>query len=406
MSESALTEKKERLWSPNFIKICVISLIIGLALNMTNSTISLYINALYGENVMSGVLSVGFAVASVACRLVGGRLSDRFGRTLFLNAGMLVCAVAVLGLGLSKSMALLVVLRILQGMGHSMANTTSTALGVDVTPQSRMNEGTSFVTMGFFLAAAVSATLVLDLVGDNGAYLNSFLFVAVILVLGVILSATCRFSTDPQYIKNQELAKRENQNGTSGKGAFSVIEPRAVPAAALFTLISFAFSILTSFLLVHANEAGIENAGWYFTISAIMSLVTRLFAGRLADKYGPVSVLLPALICGVVGFVILAATTNQALFFLSGALYGVLNGISGPICYTHAIQSSPKDRRGSATATYYLSTDIAHGFGTMIWAVIIDAIGFAGAFTISAATLAVTVVLAFPILRWRPKQEA
>lgn len=402
---SGVPEKKERLWSLNFIKICVVSLIIGLALNMTNSTISLYINAEYGSNAMSGVLSVGFAVASMLFRLLGGRISDKFGRTFLQIVGMGMSVSAVLGIGLVRSLPLLVAFRILQGAGHSLSNTAVTAAGVDITPQSRLNEGSSFVTMGFFLSSAVAATLSLALIGDNDRFSNVFFFVAAILGLGILLTATVRLKKDPQYQKNMELAKRDAEKMPRPKGIRGMIEVRAIPAAVLYTIISTAYSILTAFLLVHAKEAGIEGAGWYFTISAILTFAARTFTGPVADKYGPKGLLLASLACGIASFLMLAFSTNRVLFFVSGALYGLLNGISGPVCYAHAIKCSPKDRRGTATGTYYLSSDIAHGLGTMMWALIIDAIGFTGAFLVSAGILVIAVIVSFPVFRYNPKLD-
>jgi len=396
-------EEKERLWTWNFLKICVISLIVGLALNMTNNTLSLYIKATYGSNTMSGVLSVGFALASMVFRLLGGRISDRFGRILLQIVGMSLSIAAVLGIGLSRSLVLLVAFRILQGVGHSVSNTTVTAAGVDITPPGRMNEGSSFVTMGFFLSSAVAATLVLALIGDSEAYSRVFFFVAAILAVGILLAATTRLTKDPQYLKNQARAQAAPK-ATRPRGVRELFELRAVPAGVLYTIISLAFSILNTFLLVFAREQGIAGAGWFFTLSAITTLLARTFAGQLADRHGPQGVLLLCLGSGIVCFLLLALTRSPVLFFIAGGLFGLLNGIAGPVCYAHAIRCSPQDRRGSATGTFYLSADIANGLGALLWAVIIDGIGFTGSFLIGAGVLVLAVVLSFPILRYRPRE--
>ncbi|MBZ5869585.1 MFS transporter, partial [Escherichia coli] len=58
-----------------------------------------------------------YTTVLAAVLILAGRLGDRFGRRRVLAWGLSVFAVASVGAGLSNSVALLIVARVLQGIG-------------------------------------------------------------------------------------------------------------------------------------------------------------------------------------------------------------------------------------------------------------------------------------------------
>ena len=78
-----------------------------------------------------GLFFTTFTAASLAVRLLAGRVSDRYGRAAVLRAASLTLAVALTGLGLANSAATLLAAAALLGVGLGMNSPTVMAWTID-----------------------------------------------------------------------------------------------------------------------------------------------------------------------------------------------------------------------------------------------------------------------------------
>ncbi len=76
---------------------------------------------LSADGISLGLLSTSFAVAYLAAQLPVGYLADRFGASAFLVGGYLVCAAAGLIFYLAPNAGVILVARIVQGIGEAPA---------------------------------------------------------------------------------------------------------------------------------------------------------------------------------------------------------------------------------------------------------------------------------------------
>ena len=84
---------------------------------------------------------VGLAsIASVATRLLSARAIDRKGRRPFALGGLALFATATALLPLAASLASLLALRAMQGVGWGLATTAIASLVADLAPASRRGE--------------------------------------------------------------------------------------------------------------------------------------------------------------------------------------------------------------------------------------------------------------------------
>ncbi|WP_081706678.1 MFS transporter [Nocardia sp. CNY236] len=81
---------------------------------------------------MAGVVLTAFASGTVAVLFAAGRGSDRWGRKPFLIAGLLVCAVGTVGLGLTTSLLWLLATSFLAGIGSGMYTPSQQAAIADI----------------------------------------------------------------------------------------------------------------------------------------------------------------------------------------------------------------------------------------------------------------------------------
>jgi len=118
------------------------------------------INARLGQGAEAfGLEMAAFVAAFVLTQPVAGRLSDRFGRTPFVVAGLLVAAPALLAQGFVATALGMGLARAVQGVGAAMAFGPSLALAGDYATANDSASTLSVLTMAFGLGAGVGPIL-------------------------------------------------------------------------------------------------------------------------------------------------------------------------------------------------------------------------------------------------------
>jgi EmrB/QacA subfamily drug resistance transporter len=132
----------------------------GSALNLAIPTIGAEMHA---SAVTLNWVVTAFLVASAAFLLPFGRTGDLFGRKRVFIAGMLVSAAAATACGLAHSIAWLVALRVLHGVGAAMGFATSVAILTSVFPAARRGRvfgiSTASTYTGLSLGPVIGGTL-------------------------------------------------------------------------------------------------------------------------------------------------------------------------------------------------------------------------------------------------------
>ena len=156
-----------------------------------------------------------------------------------------------------------------------------------------------------------------------------------------------------------------------------MFEPRALSGAIPVFMMSPVFGFVISFASLYGLSIGVENAGLFFTITAISMILMRISSRAYMDRVAPLKIFGVAAVCGIVTFALfLAAPSNLALFNAAGAFYGVCLGVSMPVAQSVAVKSSPSHRWGATNALFLFMMDVGFGLGTALWGTLNDAFGF------------------------------
>ena len=86
------------------------------------------------------------------------------------------------------------------------------------------------------------------------------------------------------------------------------------------------------------------------------------------------------------------ATTPMAII-LPAPLLGLGYGAAQPAFQALAIQSAPIERAGVSTATYFLALDISVGAGSIILALLANALGYQYLYIIAALVMVIALSL-------------
>ncbi|MFZ2176018.1 MAG: MFS transporter [Rhodococcus sp. (in: high G+C Gram-positive bacteria)] len=90
------------------------------------------VEALQRDEALAGVALTVFAVGNALVLMVSGRLSDTYGRKVFVILGLLVCGAATVGMGFSESLVVFLVLSAVAGIGSGVMSPAQQAAVADV----------------------------------------------------------------------------------------------------------------------------------------------------------------------------------------------------------------------------------------------------------------------------------
>ena len=147
----------DRVWNSSFLRVLLYAVLCQFTMAVTNTVLPLYVmNGLGRSATESGLLGTLFTLGSLVCRFVSGRLSDRFGRRLCMAAGALLVGLCLLALGFETTLGLLLLTKVLQGVGHAVNSTASNAAAAETLPPDRMGQGLGWYSLHSMLVNAVT----------------------------------------------------------------------------------------------------------------------------------------------------------------------------------------------------------------------------------------------------------
>ena len=156
-----------------------------LGMGIVTPFLPIYANTLGASSLEIGLIQSAFSITGIGTLLFIGRLSDRFGRKIFLSGGLTILAISSLGLMYANDPVHLILWRFIQGLGGAAHLPIAQSYLGDITP-----EGSEGKWMGHFnavLFAGIGAgPLFGGIITDAFSISTAFLFMAVLNVLGLI----------------------------------------------------------------------------------------------------------------------------------------------------------------------------------------------------------------------------
>ena len=424
--DSRRESPREQLWSTTFVLVVVSTLCCFMVGQGLNSSTSVYVALYGGTAAYAGVLGAVFSAAAAVVRLLSGPLIDGRGRRIVMLVGFAVLIVGTVGPLFTRDVAPFVVFRILQGAGFSAVTTASATAAADALPASRMGEGIGYYGLGQALSMSVGPALALALVSTDPPE-NLFIGVTAIAVVGLAMIFLCRYEKHPEMLPEGAVYRRRLEEGESeaarrgtaealeatGRAgaaeaaeasetttstaqsrmeeqprresiASRIFEKHALPGTLPMIVLSPAFGFVIFFVGLYGASLGVGNAGLFYTLSAVSMILVRLKSGAFMDRFAPIKILPFALACGLVAFGMLVACgtvldgtpVRDAVFNLSGIVYGFCSGIALPLNQSVAVKNTPPERWGAANALFQLANDVGIGGACVIWGIVNDCFGF------------------------------
>lgn len=374
-----------RLWSPAFINYGVSSGIFFMAHYVLVAALPIILTAELGGTALdAGLAMTYFQIGTILCRPFTGRLIDGVDKRIILLISSVLFFIIMGLFNLTTSLQTIFVLRGIHGAIFALGTTVIAALAVVVLPASRKGEGINmfavFSNIAMVLGPAVGL-YTLQAYGSSALYI----FLTIMTVLAFILSNAIRLP--------KELAKPK-QKSSKGWSISQFIEKRSLPWALMGLFIGFTYSGVLVFIPIELNSIGAGVWGSvFFALFALMIIISRPLVGKIYARYGSRFVIYPGIILFIMGLAILGIADTPVGIIGTAPLLGLGYGAAQPAFQALAVQSAPIERAGVSTATYFLALDIAVGAGSIILAMIANALGYQYLYQITALIMVVALGL-------------
>ncbi len=392
------------LWSKHFVKIILASCLVASCMFFHNAVTTLYVVSLGGTAAYAGVMLTCFTIVATIMRIISGRLLDRRGRRKIILIGLVIYAAATASLTVGY-LPYLPFARAIQAIGYSMATTGIAVAVADVVPTPKMGEGLGYSMLANNVASALGPIIALWIYNLTENYAIVYYVSVGLLALSFVIMLLCRYEVDREFFEKKqsyefavlgERARMAAQRPEGEKRSFlsTVFEKKALPSTITSVFIFLGNGAVIAYIVLFANTINVEKASLFFTLQAVMTIAARLLFSKLSDKYAPLVSIVPGTLVLALGYFFLVLAPNQHLFFyLAGAALGLGAGIATPALNAEAVRFVPQSRRGAASATFFMATDIGIGIGGVLWGKILDNAGFRPVFLGCILCIGISIVL-------------
>lgn len=336
---------------------------------------------------LAGSIAGVVSITSLLVRPLSGYLVDHLNKKYLLIVASILLGIAMFGLSLSSSIGWMIFFRICQGIGFAINGTCCIAMAIAYMPQERLGEGIGYFGVANIVSTSVAPAIGIEL-ADRLGYVNTIMLAG----CSVLAAGVCMILFRYYHFESKE------RFGQSIVAACESIRPRdlfslrLLPLALFVAAFSLANSIVSSYLASHCQAIGMENYSMYFTINAIVMVATRPFLGKLSDKKGASVVLFPAYLLAAAAMLLISRASAIWMIYLAAVLKALGQGSGQPTLQAECLKRLGPSKRGLATSTFYVGSDVANGLGPIIGAFVVEKANYAASFDLSAVILAVAFV--------------
>lgn len=333
-----------------------------------------------GDEATVGLVVGTLTFTAVLVRPLLGWAIDQYGRRTLLLASIALFAVTGLVYPLTASLAALVAVRIIQGLGWSGIPPATSTMAADLVPPKRRGEGIAYVSTSQSVAMAVGPAIGLFLAGAFG-YTEAFLSAVALALFALVLAL---------FIRDRYVPPKEKR----GFGLQDVVERSSVTPSAITALLTFVFGGLTAFIPLDALDRNLGNPAVFFVTFSVVLIVVRPVTGRLSDRQARRGILLfPGIGLVALSLFVLSFTEAPWTLPVTAVLWALGFGVAQPVLRAMVLDLAPRERWGSANATLGSAYDLGTALGAVLLGVVASQVGIPAMFAYASLTMALAFVM-------------
>ena len=360
--------EESRLFTRAFLLLGIADLTYFVAIGIAIHGLPLYVTGPVGSDEAGAGLAFGaFGVTALLCRPFVGRLSDVRGRRPLMLFGATLCAVGMVLLPLADSLALVVGIRLLQGVAEAAFFVAGFAMLADLAPESRMGEALSYNSLGLYLGMALGPPLG-ELLIEQSGYDAAWYGATALSLLAAVLVLTI-----PEPVREP-----------GGDGHGRLIHRPGIPISIGFFASLAALGGFLAFASLRAGEVGLSNTSLALLTYGLIVAFCRVAFARVPDRLPSLPLGAASLVAIALGLLLVAGWSSPVGMMTGVAVMSVGVAFSTPAFFAAIFATASPSERGAAAGTASAFIDLGLGFGPIALGLVADASGISWALGVGA----------------------
>ncbi len=349
-----------------------------------------------------GSFVVSFGLVKAVLNLIGGRLSERFGRKPLLVAGWASALPIPILLLTAPSWSWVVLANVLLGINQGLAWSMSVNAKIDLVGSARRGLAVGLDEAGGYGGMALGALITAYLAAAFGLRPAPFLFAALVIALALLMGAVLMEETLPYAGAEAETA--------GGPGAVEPVRFGQIFALASFrsrtlfaiaqagavekfvdTLVWLAFP-----LYLRSQDLSLDSIGKVAFVYGIVWGLGQIPAGQLADRIGRKAPIAIGMFICAAGVFAVPLASGLTAWLAASAVAGAGMALLYPNLMTAAADAAHPSWRATGLGVYRFWRDTGYAAGAIVIGLVANQLGLAASFygVAVAMTLSALIVVA------------
>jgi len=354
----------------------------------------LFITGHGGNQQDIGIIMGIFALASALCRPWIAEMIDRIGRKRSYTIGCsIMTLMPLLYLPLQGTLSsyypLLILLRIIHGIGLAICFTAIFTFIVDLIPEGRLNEGIGMFGTSGLIGMAVGP-MVAELMLEKYGFSAFFLTASILAAAALLLQAPIK---DRHHLQPEE--------SKPSASFFALLKTRKqLVCGGLAVLFGFGLAATGSFIAPFAQARHLSYISLYYIAYSTAAVGVRFIAGKMADRLGENQIIPWGLTIAATGLLLVPLVHGDFLLLVVGFIFGIGHGLLFPALNAMAVRDEPYVVRGKVTGIFTGGIDA----GIFCGALILGTIGELTGFTVLFICAGLMVLSGLYLFRLKPDE--
>src|ERR1700693_4565634 len=378
-----------------------------LGLAMVIPLLPFYATKLGASATIVGVLIAAFSIAQLASAPLWGRFSDRYGRRPALLAGLLISAVAYVIFGYAITLWLLLLCRIVQGLGGGTIGVVQAYVADASDPKDRA-KSLGWLSAATSLGAVVGPAIGSALIhwGRHAPGIASAIFCILVSIFAGVYLRESRAeiaATSEHAVVHQ----------TSAGAVWSVIARPSEPAQRLIWIYAIAIGAFSgtapTLPLLLANRLPITegNVGYFVMYLGGMGVIVRAgILGRMIDWLGEVRLTRLGLVLLALGLALIAAVHSYLTLLISLTLMPLGTAFVFPCVTAMLSRVVPTRHRGLYMGVQHTFGGVSRVIFPLAAGVAMDHLGLGFPFVVAGVLVLATLLLTTSMEEYAPSRAA
>jgi MFS family permease len=352
-------DERERLLTPAFVEITGAALCYFIAIGVVAPVLPRFVEDSLGGGGFAVGLSVGaFAISAAALRPAVGHLGDARGRKVLVLGGASIAGISIFGYALANSLAAIIGMRLLTGVGEAAMFVGAATAVQDLSPSSRRGEAASYFSVAVYGGLAIGPILGEFARTHWGVHAAWYLGGA--FCLGAALLGTRMPTARPPAVEQAPTGRRR------------LLHPAALRPGLILMLSTTGYAGFAAFVPLYVTDLGLTGSGLVFAEYAFAVLAVRIFGARLPDQLGSRRGASIALALQSVGLVTMCLWMSVTGLYVSTFVYAMGVSLLYPALFPVVVEGAPESERSQAIATFTLAFDISAGLGAFVLGIVVS----------------------------------